>query len=184
MSKNHISVYLAREEKGNGQQFSFANIGEPIKIAVIFNRELSVRGVYHIFRDNPRVEIIRSDTSFLHSIAFFKQQPAEKWPDVMLMSDDLAERKSDHLPMIEKFKALQPSIKIIVIGQYDNEDNDFRCWFKAGVKGYLSANTPKEEFEISITAVRNDCYCVRLVTVPLQVYKEIRKEAPIEDMFD
>ena len=173
MSKEHVCVYPKQQEKGVRKKMRFMHRDEPIKIALLFPQEICIRGIHRILANNPRMDIIKSHTAFEEGIRFWEQQLFEKWPDVMLISDELKERKKDNLHVIEALKALQPKLNIIMMSPF--EKDDFTVWFDAGVKGYLFMNGPIEELEIGITAVYHDCYCLRVAKTPLQIYKEIKK---------
>ncbi|WP_292997446.1 response regulator transcription factor [Nevskia sp.] len=80
------------------------------------------------------------------AIALFE----EKQPDVVVL--DLRMPKADGLTVVQRLIARYPEIRILIMTTYDGDEDIFQC-LRAGARGYLLKDAPRQEILSAIRAV-------------------------------
>jgi len=119
---------------------------EQIKILVVDDHEVVRDGIVGNLVRQPDFAIIGQASNGLEAV----QRASELSPDIILM--DLRMPELDGVEAMIRIKQTNPEIKFIVFTTYSDDDYLFAA-IKAGAKGYLLKDAPREELFKAIRAV-------------------------------
>lgn len=74
----------------------------------------------------------------------------ERQPDVVVL--DLRMPKADGLTVVQRLIARYPEARILIMTTYDGDEDIFQC-LRAGARGYLLKDAPRQEILAAIRAV-------------------------------
>ncbi len=146
-----------------------------ITIVLADDHEIFLDGLTMMLNKIPEFEIIGSASNGIELIELVK----EKKPDVILT--DISMPELDGIEATRKLVDLYPSIKIIALSMFD-EDNMIAEMIDAGAKGYLLKNADKKEIIFAISTVNNNhsYYCETASKRLLNLISKIRIQNQVE----
>jgi DNA-binding NarL/FixJ family response regulator len=118
----------------------------PIRIVLADDHTIVRDGVAHLLNAEPDFEVVGQASDGLQVIELVSRLK----PDVVLM--DLQMPNLDGVAAIKRIKAADEQIKIIILTTYDTDEYILEG-IRAGARGYLLKDVPKEELCRSIRLV-------------------------------
>ena len=118
----------------------------PIRLVLADDHTIVRDGVAHLLNAEPDVEVVGQASDGLQVIEMVSRLK----PDVVLM--DLQMPNLDGVEAIKRIKAADEQIKIIILTTYDTDEYILEG-IRAGARGYLLKDVPKEELCRSIRLV-------------------------------
>ncbi len=119
---------------------------DKIKVFLLDDHQIVRDGIKSLLAENSTIEVVGEAEDCYR---FFEQIKATQ-PDILVL--DISLPKMSGIDVAKKVKEAYPSIKIIMLSMYTNEDFIFNS-LKAGASGYLPKNTTKRELEEAIFEV-------------------------------
>jgi DNA-binding NarL/FixJ family response regulator len=119
-----------------------------IKIILVDDHRLFLDGVKSLLSEVEFIEIIAEATSGLELLKLLN----EVTPDLIML--DISMKGLSGIEVSKQITAQYPDIKILILSMHTNEEFVLNA-IKAGVKGYLSKDTSKEELLEAIEIIYN-----------------------------
>lgn len=120
-----------------------------IKVAIIEDDPFILEELVNLLNKSAHLECIMSASSVEN---FFKYYTKEKELDILLTDINLPGQSG--IEAIMKIKKLSPDLEAIVLTSYNDNDTVFKA-LRAGATGYILKDTPLEEIEQQLVAVKN-----------------------------
>ena len=117
-----------------------------VRVLVVDDHTLMREGVAAVIARQSDMMVVGQAADGAAAVTVTEQEQ----PDVMLL--DLRMPKMDGVTVIEKLAPRFPSLAIIVLTNYDTDDDILRA-LRAGAKAYLLKDTPPDELAECVRAV-------------------------------
>jgi two-component system, NarL family, response regulator len=117
-----------------------------VRVLVVDDHTLMREGVAAVIARQSDMIVMGQAADGVAAVTVIEQEQ----PDVMLL--DLRMPKMDGVTVIEKLAPRFPSLAIIVLTNYDTDDDILRA-LRAGAKAYLLKDTPPDELAECVRAV-------------------------------
>ncbi len=143
-----------------------------IKIILVDDHRLFLDGIKSLLSEVDFIDIIGEASSGNELLTFLPNQK----PDLIMM--DISMKGLSGIEASKQITDLYPDIKIMILSMHTNEEFVINA-IKAGVKGYLSKDTSKEELlgAIKIIHEGGECYSKLISDNFLKSYvKKIKTE--------
>lgn len=122
-----------------------------IKTMILTPNRFLLLGLEICLHSNDLIEVIKTDTCAEHSLVYWQQQDKVQWPHLLLISTWM--KHMSCIEAIQRFKFLNPKLKIIVMGDYDTNATQ---WFYTGAHGYINQSMSASELNQAIVTVCGD----------------------------
>ncbi len=117
-----------------------------IRVLIAEDHTIVRQGLSALLRSEPDIEVVGEASDGLEATELAKKTT----PDVVLM--DIAMRNLNGLDATRAIKKLFPSMKVLVLTMYDNEEMIFQI-LKAGASGYLIKDSAMTDLVSALRAV-------------------------------
>ncbi len=123
-----------------------------IRVLIAEDHTIVRQGLSALLRSEPDIEVVGEASDGLEATEMAKKMT----PDIVLM--DIGMRNLNGLDATRTIKRFFPSMKVLVLTMYDNEEMIFQI-LKAGASGYLIKDSAMTELVSALRAVfRGDSY--------------------------
>jgi two-component system response regulator NreC len=118
-----------------------------IRILICDDHTLFVEGIKAMLRTEPSLEVVGTARDGRQAVELAR----ELKPDLLLM--DVSMPDMNGFDATRRVRALDPSLKILILSMHDDEDLVARC-LEAGAAGYLMKDAPVSQLLYAIETVQ------------------------------
>jgi DNA-binding NarL/FixJ family response regulator len=146
---------------------------QPISILLVEDHALVRAGIRELLNKIEHVTVVGESSTGREALAALQGQPV----DIVLM--DIAMPDMSGLEALARIRQLQPSIRVIMLSMYANEEYVLQA-LRSGAQGYLLKDSGKVELEQAIQAVaEGQTYLCPMVASHVNAYMR-RVDAPAD----
>jgi DNA-binding NarL/FixJ family response regulator len=146
---------------------------QPIRILLVEDHALVRAGIRELLNKIAHVTVVGESSNGREALAALQTQPV----DIVLM--DIAMPDMSGLEALTRIRQLQPSIRVIMLSMYANEEYVLQA-LRSGAQGYLLKDSGRAELELAIEAVaRGQTYLCPMVASHVSAYMR-RVDLPVD----
>ena len=146
---------------------------QPIRILLVEDHALVRAGIRELLNKIAHVTVVGESSNGREALATLQTQPV----DIVLM--DIAMPDMSGLEALTRIRQLQPSIRVIMLSMYANEEYVLQA-LRSGAQGYLLKDSGRAELELAIEAVaQGQTYLCPMVASHVSAYMR-RVDLPVD----